>query len=286
MDFIEGLQTTFGDAFITLPLLLIGVTFFFGTMTSNTGLLYLFLGQLLIVPAISFTLNERGRPWKEINNPLKNDYVRLIRYLLSFLTTAGLNAAPYDGSWQQYVSMGISYPMIILQSIINNIFPQSDQASTNCSVIPRADPQKVQIYTAPSSWVTQITFFFTFVFSNALAIFNEPVPELGNVKEEEKSSRQAKLDERVRNRKTITGGIMALSMLLLLVFLVFRYGFTPCESSFKASLPGILVAGVSGASFYRFIYTYCGVRPADVLGIVNGLVNPDLIDNPIVCVGQ
>ena len=38
MDYIEGLQSSFGDAFITLPLLLIGVSFFFGTLTSNTGM--------------------------------------------------------------------------------------------------------------------------------------------------------------------------------------------------------------------------------------------------------
>jgi hypothetical protein len=286
MDFIEGLQTTFGDAFITLPLLLIGVSFFFGTMTSNTGLLYLFLGQLLIVPAITFTLNETGRPWKEINNPLKNDYVRLIRYIISLATTLGLNAVPYDGSLMQWMRMGISFPMLVLQYLINTISPQPTQGSPNCSVVPRTDPQKTQIYSSPSSWVSHISFFFAFVFSNALAIFNEPVPELQNVKEKDRASRQSKLDERVQNRKIITGAIMALSIVLLLVFLFFRYVYTPCESGFMRSIPGILLAAVSGGSFYEFIYAYCGVRPADVLGIVNGLVSPDLIDNPIVCVGE
>jgi hypothetical protein len=186
----------------------------------------------------------------------------------------------------QWIRMGISFPMFLLQYIINNASPQPIQGSPNCSIIPRTDPQNTQIYSSPSSWVSHITFFFSFVFSNALAIFNEPVPELQNVKETERASRQRRLDERVKNRKTITGGIMALSMILLLLFLFFRYVYTPCESGFRRSIPGIIVAGITGASFYEFIYAYCGVRPADVLGIVNGLINPDMIDNPIVCVGE
>ena len=71
-----------GDAFLTLPLLLIGFSFFFGTLTSNVGLLYLFLGHLLIVPLSSSVMNTLGRPWME-NGQL--NIVKAIKYAISLI---------------------------------------------------------------------------------------------------------------------------------------------------------------------------------------------------------
>ena len=67
---MESLGDSFGDAFITLPLLIIGFIFFLGTLTSNIGLLYLFLGHLGIVPALEFLGNET-RPLINFKNILK-----------------------------------------------------------------------------------------------------------------------------------------------------------------------------------------------------------------------
>jgi hypothetical protein len=75
-------QSLVTDAFLTLPLLLIGFTFFFGTLTSNIGMLYLFLGHILIVPCISYLENEEGRPWME-NGQV--NIVKIIKYLVSLI---------------------------------------------------------------------------------------------------------------------------------------------------------------------------------------------------------
>lgn len=286
MDYIEGLQSSFGDAFVTLPLLLIGVSFFFGTLTSNTGLLYLFLGQLLLVPAVQFILNEPGRFWLDPKDTTKKDPVRAIKWILSLLTTTIFNGAPFDSRWDT-VLRGVLTPFLLVgQLIVLNLYPPPPVDSKSCSLVPRVDLDTSPVYSSPTSWTAHIVFFCSFVLHNAIGIYNEPTPELQATDEKEAAIRKAKLDERVANRKWISGTIVFLSLVLLLVLLFFRYKFTPCESGFFRSLPGILVLFITGGSYFNLVYKYCGVRPADVLGIVQGLINPDLIDNPIVCVGQ
>ena len=54
-----SLRNSLGDAFITLPLLLLGFIFLFGTLTSNTGLLLLFIGQAVLVPILGFLGNVK-----------------------------------------------------------------------------------------------------------------------------------------------------------------------------------------------------------------------------------
>lgn len=284
MDYIEGIQTSFGDAFVTLPLLIMGVAFFFGTLTSNTGLLYLFLGQLLFVPAIQFILNEPGRFWKNPIDTTKFDPIRSIKWILSLLITTIFNGAPFDSNWDTILRGLLTPILLVFQLFILNTNPPTPVDSKLCSLVPNNSSST--IYSSPSSWTAHIVFFCSFILSNALGIYNEPTPELTNVPEDQKASRQRKLDERVRNRKWISGIIVFFSLGILLTLLFFRYKFTSCESGFFRSIPGILILFISGSSFYNLIYKFCGVRPADVLGIVQGLINPDLIDNPIVCVGQ
>jgi hypothetical protein len=52
------------------------------------------------------------------------------------------------------------------------------------------------------------------------------------------------------------------------------------------SLVPLIVIGLTGASWFTVVHTKCGVRPADVLGLVQGMISPDLIDNPVVCMGS
>ena len=80
---MESLGDSFGDAFITLPLLIIGFIFFLGILTSNIGLLYLFLGHLGVVPALEFLGNET-RPFG--NNGEAINFKNMLYYFLSWLT--------------------------------------------------------------------------------------------------------------------------------------------------------------------------------------------------------
>jgi hypothetical protein len=258
-------------------------------MTSNTGLLYLFIGQLLLVPIIQFVLNTNGRFW--LNDKTSTfDFLNLAKWGLSLATTLSLNFAPFKfdnvaSAWDSILRSVLTPILLTVQLFVLNKFPHTPVDSKNCSLIPRVDLDTSPVFSSPTSWTAQIVFFCSFILHNAIGIYNEPTPELSNVPEDQKANRQAKLDERVRNRKWISGTIIFISLLVLVGLLFFRYAYTPCESGFMRSLPGLLILFMSGASWFQFIYTYCGVRPADVLGIVQGLINPDLIDNPIVCIG-
>ena len=74
-------------------------------------------------------------------------------------------------------------------------------------------------------------------------------------------------------------------MFVLICLLYLRLQ-TPCEDSIGNVAVPILITFFLGYGWFYIIYKECGVRPTDVLGIVQGFVSPDMIDNPIVCVGS
>jgi hypothetical protein len=78
---------------------------------------------------------------------------------------------------------------------------------------------------------------------------------------------------------------MAALLFVFAILVFFRYVRTPCESGLLYSLIPLIIIGLTGASWFKYVAS-CGVRPADVLGIVQGMISPDLIDNPIVCLGS
>jgi hypothetical protein len=40
-----------------------------------------------------------------------------------------------------------------------------------------------------------------------------------------------------------------------------------------------------GGAWFKLIEVSCGIPASDILGLVQGLISPVAIDNPIVCVG-
>ena len=284
MEFIQQTQSLITDAFITLPLLLIGFTFFFGTLTSNIGMLYLFLGHLLIVPMTSYLQNEEGRPWME--NGLIN-FIKLIKYIVSLITVFTVTYVPGSSDDGFTLAKYILFPIAGLAHILwMNFSPVSSTSTSNCAVIPGL-AEGDRIYNHPSSWLNHVTFFISYVFANALSIFNQPTPSLPQSSDpNQNADRQAKLDTRVRNRKWLSTGIMMSIVVIFSILLAFRFFKTPCESGFVRSLLPLFLTGSLGFSWFEFVYEKCGVRPADVLGIVQGFISPELIDNPVVCVGS
>jgi hypothetical protein len=124
--------------------------------------------------------------------------------------------------------------------------------------------------------------------SNALQILNRPDPVLTTISKsaDEQKRRQQSLETRVRNRKWIAGSILAVSLIVFALLLFSRYFFTNCEYSFFYSAIPILLTFVTGASWFQLVFSKCGIQPADILGIVQGFIDQDLVDNPIVCVGS
>jgi hypothetical protein len=161
----------------------------------------------------------------------------------------------------------------------------SSRASPTCDIIP-GGTDLGYLENMPSKWITHIVFFFGFIFSNTYAIFNEPAPTITDDNSPERESRQAILDQRVANRKTIAIGVIVSASFFLLRLLSIRFATTPCESGFLYSLIPMVLIGLTGAAWFNILYKSCGVRPADVLGIVPGMISPNMADNPIVCVGS
>jgi hypothetical protein len=299
---MEALQSTFGDAFTTLPLLIMGFIFFLGALTSNIGLLYLFLGHLIIVPALSYLGNQAGHPFYEGDNFSATGFVK---WLFSLAVFFGINTGSLQVSTNSISSLGLFAGLIpaILQVVFKESFfhfynpfdwkgtdgvrlsgiEAFNTASPACNVVPTDDGQ---IYNSPSHWVNHIVFFFGFILSNTIAVYNEPTPprvSTGDAAADEK--RNANVDQRVGNRKSLALSIAFVSTIVFLVLLFFRYKKTGCEGNFWLALVPILISYGTGYGFFNLLYKACGVRPADVLGIVQGMISSDLIDNPIVCVG-
>jgi hypothetical protein len=278
-DVIESIQTGTADAFLTLPFLIIGFSLFFGILTSNIGLLLLFFAQVILVPISSYLLNKKltGDGYENIKYGLAVIFVAFSMYSEAF------NSGGADGlAIGKYVLAPIFF-IIHLFLLYSKEIPSSPN---QCAVIPGLRPGE-SVYNFPSAWLSQITFFISFVFSNALLVYNLPTPNLSlSADAAQNAKRQANLDIRIRNRKALTIGIMILSILIFLGLLYFRFKLQPCENGFFASIPSIVFTGFLGSSFVNFLYNSCGINPIDILGIVQGMLDPDVMDKPVVCVGS
>lgn len=295
---MEALQSTFGDAFTTLPLLIMGFVFFLGTLTSNIGLLYLFVGHLIIVPALSYLGNNEGHPFLDSNNQLNP--TMLVKWLFSLAVFFGINMGSLAftagvNSWffllllfvvgAQWYNQTSFFDVLNIMKFIPLGIDTSVKVTPAqaCNIVPTG-PDEV-IYSSPSHWVNHITFFFGFIMSNTVAVYNEPAPPKANTGDQDAdATRNAAIESRVTNRKSLALSIAFVSTFVFLFLLMFRYR-VGCESHFGLAVVPIGFAYMTGYFFFSLLYTSCGVRPADVLGIVQGMISSDLIDNPIVCVG-
>jgi len=298
MEFIQAIRVSIGDAFTVLPILIIGFIFFLGTLTSNTGLLYLFAGHILLVPALSFLSNAKGRAWFDDND--KFDLFKGIRWAISMTLFLSINLSSNSASG--YFGFLALVPLIgqfIANAYGNKVTPfyfanpiawftrhePSIEGQAVCSMVPGIEPKDV--YTMPSDWLTHITFFCTFVFTNAYVLFNQPVPQISsNTPSESISTAKATLNQRVTNRKWVSAAIMAMTVLVYLILLAFRLNKTGCEASIIYTLVPLLLTGLTATSFFYFITNSCGILPTDILGVAQGMIPSNLINNPIVCVGS
>jgi len=297
---MEALQSSFGDAFATLPLLIMGFIFFLGMLTSNIGLLYLFIGHLVVVPALSFLGNDKGEIYKAGELDLTKVFKLLASVLIFFGITFGSGSSVKGADAATGFGVtGTLIPIILLAlqytfkrplfDFVNpahlpffGISDYNPSPGPGCNILPHTEGA----YSSPSHWVNHLSFFFGFIMSNAVAVYQEPVPENPTTADPvADKQRKAGIDLRVSNRKSITMSIMILSTIIFGVLLLFRYRKTACENNFWLALVPLTIAYFTGFAFFSLIYTSCGVRPADVLGIVQGLIDTKLIDNPIVCVG-
>ena len=123
--------------------------------------------------------------------------------------------------------------------------------------------------------------------ANAYNLYIQPIPAMKPTGDSEKdASRLAALQQRVTNRKFITGMVLGLSIAILLAMIYLRETMTPCENSLGESFVPMVLCFFFGIAWYTILTAGCGISSSDILGLVQGLISPDAIDNPIVCIGS
>jgi len=292
------IRSLFADTFMTFPLLLLGFIFFFGTLTSNVGLLYLLIGHFIVVPSLSFLSDPDSNPFT-VDGGIK--YFDGIQSIASLCIVLWINAHALGGGYNYLLFLLAIVPYLgnafggnksvmyyynpvgwFRSAATNDEDPEiRKNISPNCGMIPSGGSPRNN----PSTWVSHLVFFYGFVFANALAIMNEPPPVLYDTMSPESQKTQANINARVNNRKNRTILVMVFSSIAIAAMLGLRYMTSYCEGSFFYNIAAIIITGLTGAAWFQLLYIDCGVRPADILGIVQGMVSPRMADNPIVCVG-
>jgi hypothetical protein len=228
--------------------------------------------------------------------------MKLIKWLFSCILVSFVNCAGIGGGGSSYSYMFLLFIPFVGQFVtrkmnndktvfyfanpvawfVNSNFNTDERAATTCSMVPNVSEGDIR-YGNPSSWMAHLLFLFGFFFANAAAIYNLPVPSLGS---DATDDQQQKLNARVSNRKWLSSAAMVCGVVVLLILTIFRYAKTPCEGRFLYNLLPLAFIMITGYSWFKIIYEWCGVRPAEILGIVQGMIQPSSIERPIVCVGS
>jgi hypothetical protein len=183
-----------------------------------------------------------------------------------------------------FAQINVSHFDIFNPANLFGIESKKPSESRACSITPNS---KGEIYNRPSDWVNNVVFFFGFLITNAVAVYSEQTPQVSTQGTDQQiKERQARTDARVANRKFLTACIIAICFVVLAVLLAFRYNKSDCEETIYLAFFPVLIAGLTGSAWFQFIYKACGVRPTDILGIVQGMVPSQMIDTPIVCLGS
>jgi len=124
----------------------------------------------------------------------------------------------------------------------------------------------------PTVWTVMIAFFFTYIFTNALTIYNHDVP--------------SKADPTlVAARKTRCVMSMIFIVAFFIIVLIGRFSIMHCETGLGAVL-GLLTGGTLGYYWYQFS-RMCGLGQFDdIFGISNRLLSSVAAGNsaPQICV--
>lgn len=133
--------------------------------------------------------------------------------------------------------------------------PASDLGQLVTSEIYTTD----QFNVAPSWWVAQIVFFFFYLFSNAMDVYN--IPPVSD----------SPLEEwRVENRKGRASMIMGVSIFMLIFLLMMRALVTDLETK-TGMLIGLVTMAPLAYGWYQAAVA-AGARKSDVFGIVQQMV--------------
>lgn len=296
MSIVEEIRDLFRDTFYTLPLLILGFLFFFGTMTSNVGVLYLLIGHAIIVPALSFLSDPASNIFIQVlsfNSLSSVLSLTMILWIHSHVLGGGLKYLIFLTMIVPYIGQAFGFdksvlffynPIAMARSTVYNDEESAylDSKSPACAMLPNTGKPRIN----PSTWISHFVFLYGFIMANAIGIMNEPAPvEYNSNFFSENQDKKNKIIERVNNRKKRSMLVMTFTTIIFILLVAARYMYSDCEGSFMYNAIPIVITALTGAAWFQILYVDCGIRPADILGIIQGMVSPRMADNPIVCVG-
>jgi len=143
----------------------------------------------------------------------------------------------------------------------------SVSSSAHCNLVPSAPLAESlgMIGVAPSYWSAQITFFFVFLMTNAMVLYNKPPTEGAD-------------PAKVANRKAQTLTAFLISFALFVALIVLRYTTTGCETIVGTALGVLIVAPIANGWYH--LAALCGARDADVFGILQKILPQNMKDEP------
>lgn len=162
---------------------------------------------------------------------------------------------------------------VTILHIITHIIPDKVYHSDIGQLVPSvpisAMSEKLNVY--PSYWMAHFTFFCSYIFFNALELYNmDPI------------SQDATYTAKIQMRKARTALIMAFIMFTFLALIVIRFRVTNTETFFGI-LFSIAVFGALGFGWYT-ASSAVGIRTMDIFGVAQQMFLVPNKTNPTVCV--
>ena len=138
-------------------------------------------------------------------------------------------------------------------------------SSDLCQLIPSIPPATAQTFVGPSYWMAHVVFFFTFLITNASVLYAKEAPANAD-------------PNKVENRKAQTMTAIILSVVTFVFLVALRYLFMGCETPLGIFFAFLLLVP-AGYGWYE-LAILCGARDADVFGILQKILPPELKDEP------
>ena len=159
--------------------------------------------------------------------------------------------------------------LLFMVNILHEYFfpgsPYFTMTSSDLSyLVPMLATPGITIVAAPSPWIAHVTFFFTFLFTNALILYlKDPSPSAD--------------PNKVENRKAQTMTAMILTIVTFVLLFAIRVSLGN-EPMIGAIFGGLLVVPVA-YGWYELTRA-CGARDADIFGILQKILPPNAKDDP------
>ena len=163
---------------------------------------------------------------------------------------------------------------------IVDLFMSPNGGMTGCSILGTYDRAVItsggSSIVAPSYFIGYLAFFFTYIFLNALSLYDRT---------DDVAPKDPATAEKIDNRKYQSGMTMFMCVAFFLLFSLIRlFKFSQCERILGAVL-GIAIGIIFGILWNRALSACGGAALSDLFGILGRLVPTNAKDaNPVACV--